>query len=433
MPVKSLLDEFKRITQDVGEDAHRFTEQVSLLFQDLLVAHPQKAFQVLRTVKPVLVYRDAAIVTRFDDVVEVLTHDRQFTVDVYGPPMRKISGDFVLGLNQGPAYERASSLLRLAFPQSDAPRIAELATTIADRLVAEALPNGQVDVVKDICDRVPAALVAQVLGVPGPDEPTLIEWARVLFAEMFVNLTHDGIIAEQAAAATAAIQPHVDALVAERKAALASGGPARDTVLDRLLRQQFADGHGSTAFSDAEIRSNLIGLLVGMIPTLSKASALAIDELLRRPEEWAAARSAARAGDDTLFSRYVDEAMRLAPQTAGVIRRTVTDYRIARGTHHETLVPAGTYVFAATQSAMLDGSVIKDPTDFRLDRPTSDYLHYGAGLHTCFGRYVNRLVIPAIVKAVLSIEGVQRQRGGAGELSIDGNFPTSMVLTFPAG
>ncbi|MEU5398119.1 cytochrome P450 [Streptomyces sp. NPDC005963] len=428
MPVTSLLDEFKQITRAVGNDAHRFTEQVTILFQDLLLAHPQKAFQALRVVKPVLVYRDAAIVTRFDDVVEVLTHDREFTVDPYGPPMQKITGDFILGLNQGPAYERGSSLLRLAFRQSDAPRIADLAAETAGRLVAEVLPSGRVDVVRDICDRVPAGLVAQYLGVAGPDEPTLIEWSRVLFAEMFVNLTHDGVIAEQAAAATAGIQPHVDALVAERRAALAGGEPARDTVLDRLLRQQTI---GSQAFTDTEIRSNLIGLLVGMIPTLSKASALAVDALLDRPVEWAAACSAARAGDHPLFTRYVDEAMRLAPQTAGLIRRTVTDYRIARGTHHETLVPAGTYVFAATQSAMLDGSVVKDPTEFRIDRPASDYLHYGAGLHTCFGRYLNRLVIPAIVKAVLSIEGVQRQPGAAGQLSIDGNFPTSMVLTFP--
>ncbi|MCM2387203.1 cytochrome P450 [Streptomyces albipurpureus] len=428
MPVKSLLDEFKQITRAVGNDAHRFTEQVTILFQDLLLAHPQKAFQALRVVKPVLVYRDAAIVTRFHDVVEVLTHDREFTVDMYGPPMQKITGDFILGLNQGPAYERGSSLLRLAFRQSDAPRVADLAAETAGRLVAEVLPSGRVDVVRDICDRVPAALVAQYLGVAGPDEPTLIEWSRVLFAEMFVNLTHDGVIAEQAAVATAGIQPHVDALVAGRRAALAGGEPARDTVLDRLLRQQAL---GSQALTDAEIRSNLIGLLVGMIPTISKASALAVDALLDRPMEWAAACSAARAGDHPLFARYVDEAMRLSPQTAGLIRRTVTDYRIARGTHHETLVPAGTYVFAATQSAMLDGSVVTDPTEFRIDRPASDYLHYGAGLHTCFGRFLNRLVIPAIVKAVLSIEGVRRQPGAAGELAIDGNFPTSMVLTFP--
>ena len=42
------------------------------------------------------------------------------------------------------------------------------------------------------------------------------------------------------------------------------------------------------------------------------------------------------------------------------------------------------------------------PNDFRIDRPDYDYMHFGYGLHTCFGRYINMVQIPRIVQALLA-------------------------------
>jgi cytochrome P450 len=420
----SLLDDLVQLAgQSVG-DTVRYAAGATALIQDRLQQHPAKVFAVLRDVRPVFVHDGMAVVTRFPDVVEVLTHDREFTVDAYTEPMNEITGDFILGLNDGPHYERDVSLLRLAFRQADVTGITDLVNAEAARLVDAARPLGRIDIVKDVCDRVPAKVVESYLGAPGPDQDTLIGWAKILFADIFVNPKRDPIITKEALAAAAQVRPHIDGLVAGRKKA----GTHQDDVLGRLLQEQVL---GAAAFTDTEIRSNLIGLLVGMIPTTSKASALALDELFRRPRELAGARAAVHAGDEALLRRYVTEAMRLAPQAPGLIRHTVIDYPIARGTHHETLIPAGTVVFAATQSAMLDSAVVPSPEQFRLDRPDSAYLHFGAGMHTCFGRYVNPVSIPAIVRAVLSLPDARRAPGPAGELTVDGAFPTSMTLEFP--
>ncbi|WP_261556953.1 cytochrome P450 [Frankia tisae] len=425
----SLLDDLVRLAgQSVG-DTLRFAERATALIQDRVQQHPEEVFGVLRDVRPVFVHDGMAVVTRFPDVVEVLTHDREFTVDAYTAPMDEITGDFILGLNDGPHYERDVSLLRLAFRQSDLPGITELVDSEAARLVDEARPLGRIDVVKDVCDAVPAKLAEAYLGAPGPDRETLIEWAKVLFTDIFANPKRDPIVTKEALAAAAWVRPHVDGLVAIRKRS-ARSGEHKDDVLGRLLREQVSK---DTAFSDEEIRSNLIGLLVGMIPTTSKASALALDELFRRPRELAEAQAAARAGDDVLLGRYVNEAMRLAPQAPGLIRHAVVDYPIARGTHHETMITAGTVVFASTQSAMLDSAFVPSPEEFRLDRPDSVYLHFGTGLHRCFGRYVNPVSISAIVRAVLSLPDAHRAAGPAGQLSVVGNFPTSMTLEFATG
>jgi len=419
----SLVDDFVKLAGQTTGDVLRLGGQLAGLLEDRLKQHPQQVFALLREVRPVFVHGDLAIVTRYPDVVEVLTHDAEFSVVGYAAPMREITGDFILGLDQGPDYERAVSLLRLAFRQDDVPTLAALATTAAADCTAGASPS--IDVVARVTDRVPARLVGGYLGVSGPDEDTLIGWARSLFTHIFVDLKHDRILTEQAAAAAAAIRPCIDGQVTARKQALAAGEPVPDDVLTRLLRQQVS---GDLAFTDLEIRSNLVGLLVGMIPTISKASALAIDELFRRPGELAGAREAASAGDDGLFNRYVTEAMRLAPQAPGLLRRAVVDYPVARGTHHETVIRKGTLVFASTQSAMLDPDVVEDPHKFRLDRPDSSYLHFGAGLHACYGRYVNAVVIPIIIKAVLSLPGAERAPGRKGELTFDGNWPISMTL-----
>jgi cytochrome P450 len=124
------------------------------------------------------------------------------------------------------------------------------------------------------------------------------------------------------------------------------------------------------------------------------------------------------------------EAMRLAPQGPGLLRRAARDFAVAEGEHRETTIPAGTLTFAATQSAMLDGDVVDDPEDFRTDRPAHHYLHFGTGMHACFGRFANAMQIPIAAKALLARQDLARADGDAGRLRKAGPFPASMTVTF---
>lgn len=426
----TLLDDLEGLGKDLAGDTADFIPQAVALIEHRIQQHPQKVFALLRVARPVLLVKGVAIVTRFRDVVEVLRADPDFSVSGYAPPMRAITGDFILGLDNGPDYERDISLLRLVFRQADVPAVKALVTRAAEDLVGRHADSGSLDVVQDVANRVPARLVAQWFGVPGPDEDTLIRWSRALFEEIFVNLKHDRVLTERATAAAAEIGPYIDRLVADRKALLARGGTGPDDLLGRLLAQQTL---GEQAFSDLEIRSNLIGLLVGCIPTTSKAATLALYELLRRPDELRAAAGAARDGDEARVSEYVQEAMRFAPQAPGLFRKAVRDVQIAGGTRHATTIEAGHVVFAATQSAMLDGDIVEDPDEFRPGRPDGLYLHYGAGLHTCIGQYVNRVHIPAIVTALLRLPGLRRADGEHGDLVMEGNFPDRMRVEFDPG
>ena len=177
---------------------------------------------------------------------------------------------------------------------------------------------------------------------------------------------------------------------------------------------------------DVSIRNNILGLLVGAIPTTSKCCAQVLDQLLQRPEQLKVAQAAALADDDALLAKYVFEALRFNPNNAGVYRLAAEDYPLAKASFHGTTIPKGTSVIAATQSAMFDERFVDQPNEFRIDRPEYLSMHFGYGLHTCFGQYINRVQIPGILKPLLKRPGLRR----AGDLQYAGPFPSSLLVRF---
>jgi cytochrome P450 len=384
-------------------------------------------FAVLRSIKPIVTVAETTIVTKLSDVHEVLSRDDAFTVGLNAPKMEAIAGKFVLGMEHTSAYEHDASVLRLAVPRSDLPRIADVVDGILVEIFAAADAAGTLDVVGGLTDAVPARLAGRYFGIPGPDERTLVIWGRYIFRELFFNVRNDAVITAPASRAGAEMRAYVGRLIASRR----SGSSFGDDTLGRLLTMS---GEHGIDIDDVWIRTYLMGLLIGMLPLTSKATALAIDTLLDRPGPLAAAQAAARADDDALLSAYLSEAMRFAPQAPGQFRLAARDTTIATGTRRETRIPAGGRVFAATQSAMLDGSALKRPRQYRTDRTSYDYLHFGYGLHECFGRYISREVqMPKMLKALLRREGLRRSPGGPGKLVWRGPFPDALHVQFRAG
>jgi cytochrome P450 len=417
----SFLDEIDQLADDVEDDARARFRAVVKLLEDRAREDPRPLFKLLRSVRPVLVRHGLAIVTQYDDVREVLTRDEAFSVVPYRDKMRRLAGEFILGTDDSPEYERDVSILRLAAPRSDVPRLGAFVEDTSEALVADA--GGEIDVA-DLAKRVPARLVGHWFGAPGPNDATLIAWTLAMFEEIFVNVKDDPAISARADEAAAAFRPHLDELIAARKAQADAGA---DDVLGRLVAMQSAS---PAAFTDDEIRTNFVGLIVGFVPTIATATTLAIDALLDRPDALEGAAAAARADDDDALRAFMLEAMRFAPQGPGLFRRALRGCRIAEGSHHETELPAGTTVFAATESAMHDDDVVDHPSEFRTNRPAHHHLHFGAGLHQCFGRFANVMAIPTIAKPLLRRDGLARADGEAGELVKAGPYPASLRVTY---
>ena len=390
--------------------------------------HPQlgrRALGVLRAVKPVLRVGDVVVVTRYPTVQEVLSRDDDFTIGLYSPKMEAIAGRFVLGMQDSPEYEHDASVLRLLVPRADMPAIAAHVDRILSEIFADASTGGRMELVSGLTDAVPARLSARYFGAAGANERELVGWGRTLFRQLFYNIRDDPAITAPATAASAAMRRHVQGVIDARRGA----GEGPDDVLGRMVRLQ---SDPNFQIDDTWIRTYIVGLILGMLPLTSKATALALNVMLDRPGLLASAQEAALSGEDELLWRYVSEAMRIAPQSPGQFRLASGDWTIGgAASGHPYAIPSGTRVFAATQAAMFDRRVFVAPNEVRTDRPASAYLHFGYGLHACFGRYISYEVqIPAMVKAIVSRRGLRRAPGRAGRLGWDGPFPDSLTVEF---
>jgi len=383
-------------------------------------------FTLLRRMFPILLRGKFALVTRHADVIEVLNRDTDFTIaEINEARFAEADGPFILGMDRSPQYDVESATLREVVRADDLERIRDRVKQNALELTLAAQPFGKIDVVNGLARVVATRTVGDYFGIPASDEPTMMRWMRDVFHELFVNPASDVAVHRDFLRSGAELRNYMDQVIAVRKSQL-DAPDQPDDVLGRLLLLQNAD---HAWLDDRSVRRNLGGLIVGAAETTSKFVTLAIDELLRRPAALAGARQAAIADNRQLLRNYVYEAVRFNPHHPVQARFCKQEAVIAAGTSRARKIPAGATVFVATLSAMFDAEVFVEPKRFRVDRE-AEYLHFGYGMHRCFGRAINGVQIPELVSALLKLPNLRRTSGSGGRVAFDGPFPDRLVLAF---
>jgi cytochrome P450 len=365
------------------------------------------------------------IVSRYRDVLEVASLDRIYGVKPYGIAMMRDNGgaNFILGMEDGPEFETELALLHLAVKRSDLDRIRGIVARLATALVEKAKPSGQMDITDGYARLVPTLFAGEYFGVPGPDPTTLMNWVRVMFTDIFLNFTGNQAVSAAGIKAGKEFRDYVDALIASIKADKRMG----DDVIGRLLSMQCNPG---AAFTDTRLRDNLIGCISGILENTNTAIVNIMDYLFDNPHTLQGAVAAAKAGDNPLLLNYVLEVLRFHSPAPILVRMSLSEHVLARGTQFETKVPSGKVVFAANSSAMMDDSELDQPQEFKLGRPSHHYLHFGWGIHQCLGKYISEVQVVEIVKALLVQDNLRRADGEAGKLRYAGPFPKSFVIQF---
>lgn len=376
-------------------------------------------FRVLRWLKPIPRFGKTYVATRYDDVCEVFGTDPAFGV-LYKEKLDVIMGGepFFLGMANTPHYQADTAALRKAVKRDDLPRLAADVEARAEAIVAAA--DGRIEVVDTLVRRVTFDFLAEYLGVPEPPNGALTVWGTRLFEFQFV--ASDAPLRAEVEVIAPALRDHIQQQIEQRRAK-----PGDHDVLGRCLTLQKA---GEPGFSDAQIRTALMGLIVGGPPQPPMVVPQAMEQLLRRPEALRGAQAAARAGDDALLAGYVREAIRFDPLAPGLPRIALQDWTIARGTKRQRVIPAGSTVIAAFASAMRDGRRVADPERFDPRRLPHDFIHFGHGLHQCFGIHINNATLHLMLKPLLRRDNLRRAPGAAGKLSKNGGFAESLTLLF---
>lgn len=385
-----------------------------------LMAALPSVFRLLRWIWPIPHLGKTWAVTRYDDVREVFATDPAFGV-VYKPKLDVIMGGepFFLGMADTPQYQADTAAMRKVVRREDLPMLAAKVEAMAEKIVAGA--DGSIEVVDQLVRRVTFDYCSDYFGVPNPPGGDLRVWGTRLFEYQFV--ASDQPLVDEVKVIAPALRDHIDGLIAACKAA----PKGRDDVLARCVAMQ---AKGEPGFSDVQIRTALMGFIVGGPPQPPMVVPQAMEQLLRRPEALAGAQAAARADDDDLLHGYVIEAMRFDPLAPGLPRNVLEDWTVAKGTARAKTIPAGATVIAAFASAMRDGRRVPDPETFNPRRLPHEYIHFGLDLHQCFGIHINHATLHLMLKPLLKRANLRRAPGAAGRLCKQGAFAASLRVLF---
>jgi cytochrome P450 len=374
----------------------------------------------MREERPILPTPAFTFVTRATDVLDVLAQPTLFSVRANQRTMDEAVGPFMLARDETEINWEEKGLMRAVLRWEDLPRVRALAAEVAVEAIADAEAadgSGSLDLVPTIARRVPLRIVQRIFGFDAPDE-TLLEWSFATQHGMFRNLPFSEQVLTGCHTAGAQMRAWLWPFLAQKWATAPSGGTDAVSRLVDLSRQPAA------GMSAERVLSNVCGLLVGTIETMSQAIVHATEQLLAHPEWRDAALAADAARDSDLFEAHVWEALRFNPITTIQFRFAEAERVLGAGTPYETAIPAGTVLALGTGSAMFDPGLMPDPDSFNPRRPPSSYLHFGLGHHECLGRHVGRVAIPEAVRQLLRLPGICAAGDETGRIDFGGGpFP----------
>jgi cytochrome P450 len=178
--------------------------------------------------------------------------------------------------------------------------------------------------------------------------------------------------------------------------------PDRDDVLSILLQARDEQG---ASLTDAELRDELMTLLVAGHETTATAIAWAFDLLLHNPEKLTRLEQELAAGSDDYLDAVIKETLRIRPVVPAVARKLKAPFEL-RGYE----LPEGTRVAPNIYLTHMNPTVYPEPKRFQPERflgngaDTYSWIPFGGGIRRCLGAsfamYEMRIVIPAILERV---------------------------------
>jgi cytochrome P450 len=186
--------------------------------------------------------------------------------------------------------------------------------------------------------------------------------------------------------------------------------PSGDDILSLLV--------ANSSLTDAQLRDELMTLLIAGHETTATGLAWAFERLVRHPE----AMARAAAGEDAYLEAVLKETLRVRPVVADVVRSVtreaeVAGYRIPVGT---TVLPA---IALVQRSSLHFGA---DAREFRPERflegspPPYTWIPFGGGVRRCIGAAFATLEMKVVLREVLTRVELEPARRAAEGTRVSG-------------
>ena len=277
-------------------------------------------------------------------------------------------------------------LRRLASRAFTAPRVIQLEDEIR-RLCGLLLDphrgESGFDFVQDFGAKLPANVIAALLGVPEADRPQVRhDIDRCFHIEPGVGMVNDVSIT-----AMVAVHGYIRDQLTERQLR------PRDDMLTDLVRAEITDDEGVTRQLTLDESTDFgILLIMAGTETVARLIGWAGWVLGFHPDQ-----RAELAADRTLTANAVEELLRY--EAPSPVQGRWTNSGVER---HGQFIPAGSKVLLLTGAAGRDERAFADPDRFDIHRHIERHVSFGYGIHFCLGAALARLEGRVAVEEVLA-------------------------------
>jgi pimeloyl-[acyl-carrier protein] synthase len=375
---------FPVTTGSHDEPVAKKSESVLSLYQLLdpeVLANPYPLYARLRTEDPVHwdPFLHAWVVTRYADVVEVLSNFSALRtptpeqLNAMGLekmiPIAQLMVKLMLFM-EGAGHTRLRGLCSQAFTPARVEALRVHIQDIANRLLDDVMPRGEMELISDFAAPLPSIVTAELLGVPVSDHRQLKQWSADL-AEMLGNFQHNPDRSERVLNTAADMTAYFRDAIREQRV------HPREGLVHSLLAAEVAGDR----LSDEEVVASLIVTMVGGQETTMNLIGNGMLSLLRNPDVAAYLRD-----DPSLIPSAVEELLRYESPSQHTARLAQDDIGLGG-----KLIRKRQAVYAVMGAANRDPERFPDPDRIDLRRKDNRHVAFGFGAHFCFGAPLARL------------------------------------------
>ncbi|MGY1581024.1 cytochrome P450 [Streptomyces sp. MN13] len=359
------------------------------------LADPYPAYAELRARGRVHYYAPTNqwLVPRHADVSALLrdrrlgrTYQHRFTHEDFGrtppppehEPFHTLNDHGMLDL-EPPDHTRIRRLVSKAFTPRTVERLKPYVERLAGELVDGLVRRGGGDLLADIAEPLPVAVIAEMLGVPESDRAPLRPWSADICGMYELNPSQEA--AERAVRASVEFSGYLRELIAARRKE-----PGDDLISGLIAAHDEGD-----RLTEQEMISTCVLLLNAGHEATVNATVGGWWTLFRHPDQLAALRA-----DHSLIPSAIEELMRYDTPLQ-LFERWVLDEIEIDG----TTIPRGAELALLFGSANHDPAVFTDPGRLDLARADNPHISFSAGIHYCIGAPLARLELAASMRALL--------------------------------
>jgi cytochrome P450 len=252
----------------------------------------------------------------------------------------------------------------------------------ADALLDRAVPCGRMDVVADLAEPLPRAVIGELLGIPEAHRPSCVAWSAAVARSLdALPIPEDRPLIAEGQTARRMLGGYVRELIGARRV-----HPGSDLVSTLV---EAADGDG--LLTDSELVAMIVLLLVAGTETSVSLIGTTVWALLRHPEELARLREA-----PWLLPAAVEEALRWESPVQRTWRIATAEVAVSDHT-----ILRGALVVLLLGAANRDPERFAEPDRFDVLRRDLGHVAFGGGVHVCLGAALARLETQVAIGALL--------------------------------